>query len=353
MKKTIFFLVVLFASIASINAETPEFFRIYNQAKELNRPIYPDFHKIPIGAPVVFPDYDNEGVIYFSARTPKNGRHDCIWYLAKDYQNLKADYQNPDLTKNDDQKKVPDIVINPDTDNNPDPVEKNSDSWVWWLFLGLILLLVVSYLLNKYRPWNNRKNLDKNPAISGGLSNNPAEAATQISALTGSRVVKSEKGRLICNSPAKAIMKFSDGEKKIKIISGEEYYKITEANRIVRYARLSCGNLIAGSISQLPEGVTFIPSTEENSTWSDKGIESKKNDETTADANANINETTIDTQEKLPTENKFFQEEKVSDILSALDKMGNNPPSKMSLENGNLVIEFFPHKEKNEKAKDK
>lgn len=311
-------------SVSSQKADS-EFMNIYNQAIELNRETYPDFHKIPINAPVAFPDYDADGIIYFPARVPENGKNDCIWYLSLEYQRLKAEYdlkkvQLPSVAK----KEVPKTIETP----------KNNYLLWSWIFIVLMILFLLVYFSSRR---NNRRNINRNPVVRGGLSNNPLEAAQQISALTGSRVVKSEKGRLICAHPVKVQMNFSDGVKRVSLVSGEEYYRITESDGNIRYARRPCGNLINGSIAQLPEGVTFVPSTEENSAWT---AEQKK-------VSANT-----ENEEKSPVINFCLPEENgVAAIVEAAGMM-MNVPTKITYKD--LVIEFSPVPvEKKEKAEDK
>ena len=325
MKKLLFSFVILFSaslyaqmpqivSVVSSQEQDSEFFEIYNKAIELNRETYPDFHKIPINAPVAFPDYDADGIIYFPARVPENGKNDCIWYLSLEYQRLKAEYdlkkvQSPSVAK----KEVPKIVETP----------KNNYLLWSWIFIVLMILFLLVYFSSRR---NNRRNINRNPVVSGGLSNNPLEAAQQISALTGSRVVKSEKGRLICAHPVKVQMIFSDGIKKVTLISGEEYYRITESDGSIRYARRPCGNLINGSFSQLPEGATFVLSTEENATWSAK-------QEKIVDK--------IDVEEKLPAVASLPEKNEIVSIVEAVGSMVN-VPTKVSYRD--LVIEFSSNK---------
>lgn len=342
MKKLLLSFVILFS--ASLYAQMPqivvvssqeqdsEFFEIYNKAIELNRETYPDFRKIPVNAPVAFPDYDEDGIIYFPARVPENGKNDCIWYLSLEYQRLKAAH---DLGR----VQLSDSILDTLTWNMSVPVKspevQKKDYLFWsWIFIGLMILFLLVYFSSRR---NNRRNINRNPVVRGGLSNNPLEAAQQISALTGSRVVKSEKGRLICAHPVKVQMNFSDGVKRVSLVSGEEYYRITESDGNIRYARRPCGNLINGSIAQLPEGVTFVPSTEENSAWT---AEQKK-------VSANT-----ENEEKSPVINFCLPEENgVAAIVEAAGMM-MNVPTKITYKD--LVIEFSPVPvEKKEKAEDK
>jgi len=352
MKKLIFSFVILFAAMtASVNAQSiapvqthdSEFLQIYHQAIELNKGTYPDFKKIPVDAPVAFPNYDQDGsIIYFPARLPENGKNDCIWYLTSEYQKLKAEY---DANKSK--------TVEPDSTISKKPAKdliKNSSENVnydYWAGLGLIvlvLLIIVIYLLYRFRSdlFGGRQNINRNPVVRGGLSNNPAEAGAQIAALIpGSRVVKSERGRLIGSTPAKVKMNFSDGIKKVKLVSGEEYYRITQDNGTIRYARKACGNLTDGSIANLPEGWTFVPSTEENSNWTAPKVE-EKNPETEVK-----NDTT--TEEKFPSEvvvhlvnDSTLTGKDVATILEAAGKMGNVP---LLIAVGDLFIEFPSKKE--------
>lgn len=347
MKKLIFSFVVLFVAVSSfaqmpqvvsvVSSQKPdsEFFEIYNQAVELNKDAYPDFHKIPINAPVAFPDYDADGIIYFPARVPENGKNDCIWFLTLEYQKIKAklDSASDSLQNN------PPTLINVGGEELPKFVDY--DFWARLAIISLILLVIAAYLLNRFRPWNNRRNINRNPVISGGLSNNPAEAAAQIAALIpGSRVVKSERGRLICATKTKVDMNFSDGIKKVKLISGEEYYRITESNGTIRYARKPCGNLINGSISELPVGVTFVLSTEENSTWIAPKADEKQPE---AEIKPEIEEESpIEVFVHLVDEPTLSGSE-ISMVLGAAGEMKNVPSS---ITYGALVIRFYKDKDK-------
>lgn len=339
MKKLIFSFVILCASM-SLFAQMPqivsmvsseksnsEFMEVYNQAIELNKHRFADLNKIQIGDTVCFPSRTGSGVEYWVADYPMAGVHDCIW-------NLTGKYLAGQI-----------ITVPADTTDNtiefvaPEPINTNLDLWAWLIIIGLMLLVIAFYLLNRFKPWNNRRNLDRNPVVVGGLSNNPGMAARQVSALNGSRVVKSEKGRLICASPVKVQMNFSDGVKKVLLVSGEEYYKITEDNGTIRYARRACGNLINGSISQLPNGVTFVSSIDENDVWTAEPKETKNQEQP-------VNEEPQPLEVALHViDHSAMTGKDVALILEAAGKM-TNVPSSISV--GDLVVRFYK-----EKAEDK
>lgn len=341
MKKLVFSFVILCASVAMFaqmpqitsmvsSQESNEFMEVYNQAMEINKHRFADLNKIQIGDTVYFPSRTGSGFEYWIADYPSSGVHDCIWNLTGKYLAGQIITVPADTTSN----KIEFV--------EPEPINTNIDLWAWLIFIGLLLLVIVFYLLNRFRPWNNRRNLDRNPVIRGGLSNNPAEAAAQISALTGSRVVKSEKGRLICASPVKVDMNFADGIKKVPLISGEEYYRITEDNGTIRYARRACGNLINGSIAQLPVGVTFVLSTEENAVWTAEQKETKNQEQP---VNTKKEESEVLEVALHVIDHSAMTGKDVAMILEAAGKM-TNVPSSISV--GDLTVRFYK-----EKAEDK
>jgi hypothetical protein len=325
MKKIIFAIVFCFAAMASVNAQPrslttpsdPRFMSVYNQALELNKNRFADVNKIQIGDTVYFPSQIGSGVEYWIADYPASGVHDCIWNLTGKYLAGQIITVPADTTTN----KIEFVA--------PEPINTNSDLWAWLILIGLMVLVIAFYLLNRFRPWNNRGNINRRPVVNGGLSNNAAEAASQISALTpGSRVVRSERGRLICANPVKVKMNFSDGVKKVALVSGEEYYRITQEDGTVRYARRACGNLVTGSISTLPEGVTFVPSTEENANWT----------ATPATPVTPVIENIV-TEPAKKESKESYDFEVLSKVLESAGKM-TNVPSKITF--GELVIEFQP-----------
>lgn len=341
MKKLIFSFVILCASVSMfaqmpqtvsmISSQKPdaEFMEVYSQAMELNKHRFANLNKIQIGDTVYFPSRTGVGFEYWIADYPVSGVHDCIWNLTEKYLAGQIITVPTDTTSN----KIKFVA--------PEPINTNLDLWAWLIIIGLMLLVIAFYLLNRFKPWNNRRNLDRNPMVVGGLSNNPGMAARQVSALTGSRVVKSEKGRLICASPVKVDMNFADGVKRVPLVSGEEYYRITEDNGTIRYARKSCGNLINGSISQLPDGVTFVPSIETTDVWTAEQKETKTQEQPVNTEN----------EENIPLIHFYLSaENEIAAILSEAGMM-MNAPSKITYKD--LVVEFFPPVEKKEKAEDK
>lgn len=344
MKKIILSFVILLASVASFNAQpvvgsaNPSFNEVYQEVLKLNTDRFANVNQIQIGDSVMFPSLTGLGTEFLIADYPVNGIHDCLYRMTGKYiaGQLPTQPVQPVITE-----PVEPMVV--------EPIEElsNPDFWAWFIIIGLMLLVIAAYLLNRFRPWNNRGNINRRPVVSGGLSNNAAEAASQISALTpGSRVVSSVRGRLICASPVKVEMHFSDGVKKVQLVSGEEYYKITQEDGTIRYARRACGNLVTGSISELPEGVTFVPSTEENSSWTatpTNAATEEKSPKTEADTNT-------DTEEDSPIEvySYIIEESSDSEIVELLKVAGemSNKPLKITYKD--LTVEFAPQIEKTE-----
>lgn len=341
MKKLISVLVFLFAVMAGVNAQTgrqsassdPRFISTYNQALLLNEDRFADLDKIQIGDTVYFPARTGLGVEYWIADYPNYGVHDCIWNLTGKY----LANQLPTVVDTTEIARIP-ILIPPVLEEST-----NGHFWIWFVCIGLAILAIVAFI-KSFFPWNKRRNLDHNPAISGGLSNNPVEAASQISALIGSRVVKSERGRLICAAPTKVDMNFSDGLKRVQLVSGEEYYRITESNGNVRYARLSCGNLIGGSFSLLPLGVTFVPNAEPGSSWTDTPNVGTQEKSLNADADtANQEGSPIEVSLHSAEESS---ESEIVEFLRVAGEMSNKP---LKIIYKDLTVEFAQI----EKAEDK
>lgn len=265
MKKVLIFVFILFFG-GSVNAQPfqpvqpaqPKTFdQVWQEVQRLNSGRFANIDSIQIGASVLFPALVGNGTAVFAADYPENGTHDCMYRMSLKYYNGQLKVQ-PVVNKD----VVPEIVKETE-------VKKNGLNWPLILItIGLVLLVAAIVSAIRYYK-ENRSNINRRPVVAGGLSDNPLEAAAQVSALTGSRVIKSERGRLIGNVPAKVTMNFSDGTKRVKLISGEEYFRITESSGTIRYARQSCGNLVSGSISDLPSGWTFVPSTQENASWTE------------------------------------------------------------------------------------
>ncbi len=326
MKKIIFSFVVLFAIMASVNAQVaPSFNEAYQQVLKLNVSRFSDVNKIQIGDTVLFPSLSGPGTEFLIADSPANGIHDCLYLMTGKYLAGKLVTQPvPEIVK-----PVPPVIVEPIKESNP-------DFWAWFILIGLALLVIAAYLLNRFRPWNSRCNLNRHPMIDGGLSNDAAEAAAQISALIPSSAVKkSERGYLICASPVKVEMNFSDGIKRIKIISGEIYYRITQEDGIVRYARAACGNLVTGSIRELPKDVTFVPSTEENASW-EREYEVEVVEEVAVEKPVPAKVVDLETEPKT-----------IVEIIKTVGEMVNVP---VKFTYKDLVIDF---EGKNEKVEDK
>ena len=306
---------------------------IYQQALKLNADRFANVNQIQIGDTVLLPSLVGGGTEFMIANEPSGNKHDCLYRISARY--LCCELKTQPVEK---------AQVNPVILPTHLPKFVDYDYWVGLGFMGLILLIIVSYVFYHFRSdlLKNRRNINRNPVVSGGLSNNPAEAAAQASALIpGSFVIKSEKGRLISATPVRVNMNFSDGTKKVKLISGEEYYRITESSGTVRYARKPCGNLINGSVSGLPAGVIFVLSKEDNSVW--PAPESIEETEVKAD---------VTIEEELPLElfvhvinDSITDAAGVATILEAAGKMGNVPSS---ITYGDLVVKFYKNKDQEE-----
>lgn len=335
MKKVFLLFVAAFMAI-SLSAQVPQvisvsselsFQEVYQQVLKLNEKRFANLNKIQVGDSVMFPSLSGAGTEFLVANEPVSGVHDCLYRMTKKYMAGQLETKPVEkIVKTKPQAPVQELSI-------------FSSDWFCWGLIAFLIAVTILFIVLFYR-YIRSTDINTNPVISGGLSNNPVEAAAQITALSGSRVVKSERGRLICAHPVKVQMNFSDGIKKVKLISGEEYYRITQEDGVVRYARRACGNLINGSISELPDGVTFVPSTEETATWTAEKKEIKNPE----------NEVTTENEENLPEFHFHFPEEnEIATILEAAGMM-MNVPSKITYKD--LVIEFAPQVEK-EKAEDK
>lgn len=339
MKKVIFAVLISFAFMASVSSQStfkPIVFKeIYQEVLQLNHDRFVSVDRIQIGDTVLFPSLTIGGVNQFLvADAPVNGVHDCLYRMTGKYI-----YGQLKTTPLPVAKKVV-----------PVPVKaQDVPFWASDLFLksliGIMILMTLIYLVVYYGYMKNR-NVNSNPVVLGGLSDNPVEAAAQVNALIpGSRVVKSERGRLIGVTPTKVKMNFSDGIKKVKLISGEEYYRITQADRAVRYARKSCGNLIDGSLAYLPEGWTFVPSTEENSTW----VAPKTEEKTVVEAKVDSKPETEEVKPEIKNDELFKDSVlngfDVAIILDAAGKMSNHPSS---ISVGDLTVHFYKNNEKAE-----
>lgn len=339
MKKLIFSFVILFAAMtASVNAQSvvtipvSKINEVYQQVLKLNANRFANVNQIQIGDTVLLPSLVGGGTEFMIASEPSGNKHDCLYRISTRY--LFCELKTQPVEK---------AQVNPILLPTPSPKFIDYNYWTGLGVMALILLVILFYMLHNLRSdlSKNRRNINRRPVVSGGLSNNPAEAAAQISALTGTRIVKSEKGRLICATSVKVKMHFSDGVKKVPLVSGEEYYRVTEDNGTVRYARRPCGNLINGSISELPAGVTFVLSTEENSTWVAPSLEEKQ-PELEVKPEPEI-------EEELPLEvtvnvikDSILTGKDITMILEAAGKM-TNAPSFIAV--GDLTIEFPTKKE--------
>jgi len=332
MKKVIFAVLISFVFMASVSAQSTfrpiVFTEIYQEVLQLNHDRFANVDRIQIGDTVLFPALTIGGVNQFLvADAPVNGVHDCLYRMTGKY--IYGQLKTTPLP-------VAKKVI-------PVPAKaKDVSTWAsdvfWKSLIGIFILAALLYLVLYYGYMKDR-NVNANPVILGGLSNNPAEAAAQINALIPrSRVVKSERGRLIGVTPTKVKMNFSDGIKKVKLISGEEYYRITQADRAVRYARKSCGNLIDGSLAYLPEGWTFVPSTEENSVWVAPKIEEQPTVETKVDSKPEIKNDEL-------FRDSILNGTDIALILDSAGKMGNFPSS---ISVGDLTVCFYKNNEKAE-----
>jgi len=327
--------------MASVNSQ-PMFKQIvfndiYQQVLQLNHDRFANVDRIQIGDTVFFPSLMVGGVNQFLiADAPVKGVHDCLYRMTGKYI-----YGQLKTTPLPVAKKV-----------TPAPVKaQDVPFWASAVFLksliGIMILMMLIYLVCFYGYMKNH-NVNANPVVLGGLSNNPAEAAAQINALIPrSRVVKSERGRLIGTTPVKVKMNFSDGIKNVKLISGEEYYRVTQADRAVRYARKSCGNLIDGSLAYLPEGWTFVPSTEENSTW----VEPKTEEQSVVEAKVDQKPETEVIKSEIKNDELFrdsiLSGADIAMILDAAGKMGNFPSS---ISVGDLTVCFYKKNGNDKKA---
>lgn len=351
MKKVIvFFLVAFMAVTVSAQARdfsvgrvhdfySVEFNEVYQKALELNKDRYRDFHKIPINDTLLFPGYDGVGTTYLLAESPKNGKHDCIWYACKKYLGFKKYYDNLKPTLVDSLTWNIQAPISSKEDKVPYIIPNGDKIFLAFLFMLLICALFYYFMLRPGRI-NAMNSINANPVLPGGLSDDASRAREQINGITtGMQIVKVERGRIFGSEPVKVDMLFSNRIIKVDLISGDDTYKVTEFDGSISYFRQHCGNLIAPVANgkfNLPAGWVFVSYEDEQSTWS-------------APETIKTEEVKPEIEEELPLEvtvnvvkDSALTGKDIAMILEAAGKM-TNVPSFISV--GDLTLEFPTKKE--------
>jgi len=270
MKKSIIALFfVLFVTVAtfanystdSFQTRPTEFSSVYQKALDLNKNRFKDLNVIQIGDTVLFPARIGSGTEAWIADYPSDGKHDCIWYLTQKYLAGQL------VTAPVDTIKVK--VTEPVERSKAEQEEGKRNAWWFMLFILAVIAFTIFFtrLLTR-RPVD----LNRNPMIPGGLSDEAIIALQQIDSAYPNRprATRIQRGVIRSLSAAHSVtvqMTFSDGVRQVNLQSGETAYRVERVGGVVDFYRQHCGNLF-GEISQggynLPEGWTFIPIGEDN-----------------------------------------------------------------------------------------
>jgi len=229
---------------------------VYQKALTLNKDRFHDVDLIQIGDTILLPALIGAGTEYWVADFPQANVHDCIWRITARY--LDKGIETAPL--------LPDSMnAGPIFCPGSYPIPEEKSSWPWWL----ILLLIVSLEALAFFVWDIIRRNNRRPVIAGGLSDDPALAARQISAAypNQSPAVTVTRGILISpdGRPAMVNTRFANGSRIVPLESGEQVYQVVRRDGSTNYYRQHCGNLI-GEISdgqfELPEGWEFVPMAE-------------------------------------------------------------------------------------------
>jgi len=239
------------------------FNEVYQKALQLNAGRFVNLNKIQIGDTIVFPAHTGSGTEFWIADAPANGVNDCIWRLTSRY--LKGQLITTPV-------KFTEPVW---FFNLPIPAKETASFWssnlFWKLLIGIMILLTLVYLVF-FRRYMKDSDIDANPVLPGGLSNDASRAMQQINGITaGLQIVKVERGRIFGTSSKKVKMSFSDKDREVSLVSGDSAYRVTEFDGKISFYRQHCGNLIAPIASgqfSLPDDWVFVPNTDTQSTWS-------------------------------------------------------------------------------------
>ena len=333
MKKVIFAVLISFAFMASVSAQStfkPIVFKeIYQEVLQLNHDRFANVDRIQIGDTVLFPSLTIGGVNQFLvADAPVNGVHDCLYRMTGKYI-----YGQLKTTPLPVAKKVV-----------PVPVKaQDIPFWASDVFLksliGIMILMTLIYLV-VYYGYIKDHDVNSNPVLPGGLSDDASRAKQQIEGITaGLQIIKVERGRVFGNTRAKVIMNFSNKPQEKYLISGEDTYRVTEFNGLFSYYRQHCGNRmnpIADGQFDLPDGWVFVPYTNEQSTWSAPEVEETKPE--TEEIKSEIKNDEL-------FKNSVLSGADITMILDAAGKMGNSPSS---ISVGDLTVRFYKNNEKAE-----
>lgn len=261
MKKfilAVFTAALFFAISVSLSGQTsqassqdPRFMEVYQKVVALNKDRFHDIDLIQIGDTVLLPSLVGAGTEYWIADYPQANIHDCLWRITGKYLSQEIET-------------APAVIVAPTPTPAPVVAPKADHSWPWWLIALLAIVLGAALFLIWYLTRNNR-----HPVIRGGLSNDPALAARQITAAypRQSPAVTVTRGTLISadGRPARVMTQFSNGARNATLQSGESAYQVVRQNGNTDYYRQHCGNLV-GEVSdgrfQLPEGWSFVPAGE-------------------------------------------------------------------------------------------
>ncbi len=261
---------------ASTTLLMKSFNQVYLETLDLNRGRFNNLNEIQIGDSVlVSSKYFGQLNRWFIADAPwvNNGRHDCIWVLVEKY--MANDLYTEPVYVPEEPKKEP---VAPAVETPVVTTEKTAIPWWAWLILGLLAgTMLVIFLRSQIRQRENiRNNPDAfPPVVSGGLSNNDAEAINQIAShrhVEPSNVAGIRRGTIVREygpTEVLAIMEFGDrNNRRTYIRPGERVTEVTflrNGQRSVEYWRDHCGNpfgVIAHGHFVMPTGWRF----EENAT---------------------------------------------------------------------------------------
>ncbi len=259
--------VFMVTSLLSVNAVAQEarpvnnqFTKIYNKVLEMNKDRFMNLNEIGIGAVVLLPAIDSPNdTIYWVAKAPYLGKHDCIWLMTERYVAGQLE-----TTTVDPEEQEYLLVTGP---------EEQANAFNWWYLL--LPLIVVALILLGYLLWVKRqKNPDTYPAVGenlDGMTRQNAMTSLQRFLHPGDTLVSLHRGTLTRSyGPAKLTVRmfFGDGfYRNIWMYPGERVVTVViENNGTIRteHYRSACSNGFASGVIAIPNGWTIVYDEGEN-----------------------------------------------------------------------------------------
>ncbi|MFZ4648229.1 MAG: hypothetical protein ACOYMB_01185 [Patescibacteria group bacterium] len=261
MKKKLIILVLMVFSVGAI-AQKSTFQDVFYKTIEMNKSRFKNVNNIKIGDTVFFPGRLDSKPEAWIADTPSvRGVHDCFYRLTEKYMAGELKVVPVDTIK----------VIPPAP---PIIVESTEVKNIWaigWLILAILFILValasMFYMIHHLAKRSNENQINRNPVIPGGLSDNPETAINQLNAAYPglSPAVTVERGVVVAPpdvSEVRIQMTFANGTRTVLMRSGEITTKVTRQDGSINYYRQHCGNLMGEILDgshELPEGWRFVP----------------------------------------------------------------------------------------------